>query len=88
MGELMLVVYLGTVVWVYFDAQALGARRGLIHNATFDMGPIGWALSCALLWIIGFPAYLANRGQIRVAGERERARNPESKYRRKPTYRR
>jgi hypothetical protein len=53
-------VIIGTSVWVYFDAKSMGVKKGLVSGMA-NMGPFGWFMSCFLLWIIGFPAYLAMR---------------------------
>jgi hypothetical protein len=44
--------------------EAHGAKKGLIKGM-FDLGPFGWAVVTLLLWIVGFPAYLAKRGEIK-----------------------
>lgn len=64
-GWVMLLI-LTTSVWVLIDASVLGVRKGLVKGF-FDMGPVGWFLVCLLLWIIGFPAYLAMRGKLKAA---------------------
>lgn len=61
-------VIVGTSIWVGIDAKAIGARKGLV-NGFLDMGPLGWALVCLLLWIVGFPLYLAYRGTIKKAAQ-------------------
>jgi len=50
-----------TSIWVYFDAQSIGIRKGQ-SSGFFNMSPLGWSLSCALLWIITFPIYIGKRG--------------------------
>lgn len=59
-------VIIGTSIWVAIDASNIGARRGLIKGLG-NMGPAGWFFSCLLLWIIGFPVYLAKRSAIKAA---------------------
>jgi len=61
-----MLVILGTSIWVYFDARALGVRKGLVTGLG-NMGPWSWFFVCLLLWIIGFPAYLAMRGKYKAA---------------------
>ncbi len=58
-------------IWVYFDAKSIGAERGL-SSGFLNMGPVGWAMSTVLLWIICFPLYLIKRDDIRAlaAGEK------------------
>ncbi len=53
-----------TPLFVYFDAQSIGARSGLVSGLA-NMGPGGWAVACLLLWIVAFPYYLAARPLIR-----------------------
>jgi len=80
MWDLLSLVVLATSVWVYFDAKALGARRGL-QKGLADMGPLGWALACVLLWIIAFPFYVANRATLRRAVAETPARRFSGKWR-------
>jgi len=61
----VLLLVLGTSVWVYFDATKIGVKRtgekaqtGKFH---VDMGPVGWMVCCLLLWIVAFPAYIILR---------------------------
>ena len=66
-----LLIVIGSSIWVYFDAKAIGVRKGLITGLT-DMGPGGWFFVSLLLWIVGFPAYLATRGKYKkIAAQRE-----------------
>jgi len=62
----IMLVILGTSIWVYFDARALGVRKGLVTGLG-NMGPWPWFFVCLLLWIIGFPAYIAMRGKYKAA---------------------
>ena len=55
-----------SAVWVYFDAQNIGIRKGLV-DGFWNLGPLGWALATLLLWIVGFPAYLIKRGSLKKA---------------------
>lgn len=62
-------VVLGTSVWVLVDARRRGMTKGKVKGF-FNMGPAGWFLSCLLLWIVAFPAYLVKRrtyGQVAAA---------------------
>jgi hypothetical protein len=65
MGLVWLIVIF-TSIWVYFDAKSIGARKGALKGF-FDLGPAGWFWVTLLLWIVGFPAYLAKRGEIKSA---------------------
>ena len=62
-GLIMLLVF-GTSIWVLFDAKSIGVRKGQIEGIA-NMGPWGWFFVCLLLWIIGFPVYLAKRGEFK-----------------------
>jgi hypothetical protein len=55
-----------TSIWVLFDAQAIGVRKGLIRGLS-DMGKWGWFFSCLGLWIIAFPYYLSKRQHLKAA---------------------
>ena len=63
---IVLAIVLLTSIWVYFDARSIGVKKGVI-SGFFDLGPGGWFWVCLLLWIIGFPAYLAKRGSYKRA---------------------
>ncbi len=61
---IVFLVVLGTSIWVYSDAKAIGVKKGQLKGAC-DMGPAGWAIACLLLWIVGFPIYLAKRPELK-----------------------
>ena len=75
MEYVIVLVVLGTSLWVLADASILGARKGLLASTLprqsehgpppsgglADMGPAGWFFVCLLLWIVGFPMYLVTR---------------------------
>lgn len=48
--EILLLV-VGTSIWVFFDAPA--------HGKSWT-----WGLGCLALWIIAFPLYLAERNAV------------------------
>ena len=54
-GLLVLLVVVGTTIWVGVDASKRDWGDG--------MGTAGWVIFCILLWIVGFPVYLAKRGK-------------------------
>jgi hypothetical protein len=64
MEDVFLIVVIVTSIWVFVDAKTIGAKKGLLQGF-FDLGPFGWFVVTLLLWIIGFPAYLAKRGEIK-----------------------
>lgn len=57
---LIVLVIVGTAVWVYADARRLGVRYGS-SGMLFEGGPLAWAVGCLLVWIVVFPLYLAAR---------------------------
>lgn len=54
----------GSSIWVYFDAKNIGVKKGQLKGL-LDMGPVGWFFVTLLLWIVGFPAWLATRGKYK-----------------------
>ncbi|SDP29240.1 MATE family efflux transporter [Desulforhopalus singaporensis] len=71
MDSLMVLVVVASAIWVYFDAKSIGAERGL-SNGFLNMGPIGWAMCVAILWIICFPLYLFKRSDIKALASGDR----------------
>jgi hypothetical protein len=63
-GDLLLVVIVATSVWVLVDAKTIGVKKGQIQGMG-NMGPWSWFLVCLLLWIVGFPFYLAKRPEFK-----------------------
>ena len=59
-------VIIGTSIWLAVDSSNIGARKGLVKGSG-NMGPAGWFFCCLLIWIIGFPVYLAKRSEIKAA---------------------
>jgi hypothetical protein len=64
MGSIFLIVIIVTSIWVFFDAKTIGVQKGQVDGIA-NMGPLGWLLCCLLLWIVGFPLYLAKRSQFK-----------------------
>ena len=62
--QLVLLLVLGTSIWVLIDAKTIGVKKGQIKGMS-DLGPWGWFFVCLLLWIVGFPFYLAKRGEYK-----------------------
>jgi len=63
---LMWIAVLGSAAWVFYDANSNGIQRGQ-NSGFFDMGPVGWSICTALIWIIAFPAYLIKRNDLIAA---------------------
>ena len=66
MDALILLVVIGTSIWVLVDAKSIGVKKGQITGLG-NMGPWGWFFACLLLWIVGFPMYLIKRGEFKKA---------------------
>ncbi len=64
MDYVIVLVVIGTSFWVLFDAKSIGVKKGQIKGIA-NMGPWGWFFVCLFLWIIGFPIYLAKRGEFK-----------------------
>lgn len=65
MGNLIFIAIIVTSFWVLFDAKSIGVKKGQIDGIA-NMGPYGWFVACLLLWIIGFPMYLAKRNEYKL----------------------
>jgi len=61
LSSVVWILVVGSAIWVAFDSRNLGAKAGVLGGGMADMGPVGWFLVVLLLWIVGFPAYLATR---------------------------
>lgn len=64
LGVVIISIVACTAVWVYLDATK--NKIGKIEGAggMFNMSAGGWSIVTLLLWVIGFPAYLVNRGLL------------------------
>ena len=58
------IIVMATSVWVLIDAKTIGVKKGQIQGMG-NIGPWGWFFACLLLWIIGFPFYLAKRSEFK-----------------------
>lgn len=74
METVIILAVVGTSIWVFMDAKAIGIVPGQ-RSGFLDMGPASWFLCCLLLWIVAFPAYLVIRGQHKAAGSNETKSN-------------
>jgi hypothetical protein len=72
MAEFMWLLIIATSIWVVVDAKAIGVKSGQIEGLG-NMGPWGWFFVCLLLWIVGFPFYLAKRGEFKRINSSSRA---------------
>lgn len=69
MQDLLWILIVATSIWVLVDAKTIGVKKGQIQGVG-NMGPWGWFFVCLLLWIVGFPFYLAKRPEYkRVNGK-------------------
>ena len=64
MEMLLPIIVVGTSIWVAVDASTIGVKKGQLTGVA-NMGPAGWFFVCLLLWIVGFPFYLAKRGELK-----------------------
>ena len=64
MGDLLLLFIIGSAIWVYFDSKSIGVKKGQLTGLV-NLSPLGWFFVTLLLWIIGFPAYIANRRKLK-----------------------
>jgi hypothetical protein len=64
LDALIWIVVIASSIWVLVDARSIGVQKGQIRGIA-NMGPVGWFFFCMLLWIIGFPMYLAKRPEYR-----------------------
>ena len=58
---LIMFVFLGSSIWVFFDATKLGAKPG---KGIFDASPQIWLIGCILFWFLVFPIYLIRRRKL------------------------
>src|ERR1043165_7428952 len=64
-----IIVIIGTSLWVGFDAQNIGVKKGQLKGVC-DMAPAGWMFACLGLWIVAFPAYLSVRDELKRLNQR------------------
>lgn len=64
MDAILLIVVIATSIWVLVDAKTIGVKKGQLKGIA-DIGPWGWFFVCLLLWIVGFPLYLAKRPELK-----------------------
>lgn len=63
------IVIVMTSIWVLVDAKTIGVKKGQVAGMG-NLGPWSWFFVCLLLWIVGFPFYLAKRPEFkRVNGK-------------------
>jgi hypothetical protein len=64
MDAIITIIVIATSIWVLVDAKTIGVKKGQITGVA-NMGPFRWFIVCLLLWIVGFPFYLAKRGEFK-----------------------
>jgi hypothetical protein len=64
MFVLAIIVVIGSTVWVGFDAHDRD-----FSESNMARGPFAWMLGCLILWILFFPAYLAQRSRFPMEEE-------------------
>lgn len=60
---LLVLVVIGTSIWVGVDASAL--HRQLGHEKVGKTGTGSWVVACFGIWIIAFPYYLVKRSEAK-----------------------
>jgi hypothetical protein len=60
MAPLIILVVVSTI-WVGFDAYGRD-----FSDSNIARGPFAWMLGCLILWILFFPAYVAQRSRFPV----------------------
>ena len=73
MEGIILLFIIGTSIWVLFDAKKIGVKKGQIKGMG-NLGPWGWFFVCLLLWIIGFPFYLAKRAEYKKINAKDNSK--------------
>jgi len=68
LDPIIVILVIGSAIWVYYDAKKIGASRNK-RGGFLAMGPPGWAICTLLLWILVFPLYLFQRPGIKAAAE-------------------
>jgi hypothetical protein len=64
MEIIVLILVVATSIWVLVDAKTIGVKKGQVKGMA-DLGAWGWFFVCLLLWIVGFPFYLAKREEYK-----------------------
>lgn len=62
-GLVVVLVVIGTTIWVGFDAAANQVSTSSKHPYEQNTGAVAWVLGCILVWIVVFPVYLYRRSQ-------------------------
>ena len=57
------IMVLGTAIWAAVDSSKIQLKR---YKSGISYGPVALFFGVALLWIIGFPWYLAMRYKIKT----------------------
>lgn len=61
---LLLIIIIGTSIWVFFDAKKIGVKK-TDEKSFVNFGPVGWLLCCLGLQIVTFPLYLIKRSDLK-----------------------
>jgi len=64
MGYLILLVIIGTTIWVGYDAHKNEISISAKKPYSINTGTVAWVITCLLLWIVTFPYYLVRRSKI------------------------
>jgi hypothetical protein len=67
-GMFLVLVVVGSSIWVGLDAKQLGIRKGSAPGV-LDASPFGWFCFTLLMWLVAFPLYLATRSRFKIAAQ-------------------
>ena len=68
MIAVLVLIVIASSIWVGFDAHGRDFSESNIAR-----GPWAWVLGCLILWILFFPAYLAQRSRFPLADDDDAA---------------
>lgn len=64
MDTFIVLFIIASSIWVLFDAKTIGVKKDQLKGFG-NMGAWGWFWCCLGFWILGFPLYLAKRGELK-----------------------
>ena len=76
MPLLVPLIVIGTSIWVLIDTSKRGIKAGEVSGIK-GTSPAAWFAFCLLVWIIGFPLYLAIRAELEQVCSTARKKCPQ-----------